>query len=61
MFSKGGFRTIRYVSPLHSDHSATRDKSLATFCEEVVQVLIDMKAPGCQWLDLAPLDVVSLQ
>jgi len=31
-----------------------RDKSLATFCEKVVQILIDMKVPGCQWLDLAP-------
>jgi hypothetical protein len=33
--------------------SGARDKSLATFCEWVVQILIDMKAPGCQWLDLA--------
>lgn len=34
---------------------AARDKLLATFAEQVVQILIDMKAPGCQWLDLAPL------
>ena len=33
--------------------SEARDKSLATFCEWVVQILIDMNAPGCQWLDLA--------
>jgi hypothetical protein len=33
--------------------SEARDKSLATFCEWIVQILIDMKAPGCQWLDLA--------
>ena len=26
------------------------DTSLATFCEAVVQILIDMNAPGCQWL-----------
>jgi hypothetical protein len=29
------------------------DKSLAAFCEEIVQVLISMRAPGCEWLDLA--------
>jgi hypothetical protein len=31
---------------------AARDKSLADFCESVVQILIDMNAPGCQWLYL---------
>jgi hypothetical protein len=31
---------------------AARDKSLADFAEGVVQILIDMKAPGCEWLDL---------
>jgi hypothetical protein len=34
-------------------YAASRDKILAVFAEDVVQVLIDMKAPGCQWLDLA--------
>ncbi len=29
-----------------------RDTSLAAFAEDVVQILIDMKAPGCKWLDL---------
>ena len=33
-----------------------RDKSLAAYAEDVVQVLIEMKAPGVQWLDLAPLE-----
>ena len=33
--------------------AVARDKSLAAFCEEVVQVLIGMKVPGCKWLDLA--------
>ena len=28
------------------------DKLLSTFAEEVVKILIDMKAPGCQWLVL---------
>ncbi len=32
--------------------AAARDKSLADFAECVVQILIDMNAPGCQWLAL---------
>ena len=35
-----------------ADADATRDKSLANYAEAVVQILIEMKAPGCQWLDL---------
>ena len=31
---------------------AARDKSLSDFAEGVVQILIEMKAPGCQWLFL---------
>ena len=31
---------------------AAQEKVYADFCEGVVQVLIEMKAPGCQWLDL---------
>ena len=34
---------------------ADRDKILSDFAEAVVQILIDMKAPGCKWLELAPL------
>jgi hypothetical protein len=34
---------------------AARDKSLAEYAEWIVEILIDMKAPGCEWLDLAPL------
>jgi hypothetical protein len=33
---------------------AARDKSLAAYAEWVVEILIDIKAPGCQWLDLVP-------
>jgi hypothetical protein len=33
-----------------------QDKLLSDFAEGVVQVLIEMKAPGCQWLDLVPVD-----
>jgi hypothetical protein len=33
---------------------AARDKSLAAYGEWVVEILIDMQAPGCQWLDLVP-------
>jgi hypothetical protein len=32
--------------------NAAKDAELAFFAEEVVQVLIDMKAQGAQWLDL---------
>lgn len=35
-----------------ADADAARDKSLAEFAEDVVQILIDMNAPGCQWLEL---------
>ena len=31
---------------------SARDKSLADYAEAVVQILIEMKAPGCQWLEL---------
>src|SRR5208337_959200 len=30
--------------------SAARDKSLSEYAEAVVQILIEMKAPGCEWL-----------
>jgi hypothetical protein len=32
--------------------NSARDKSLADYAEHVVQILIDLKAPGCQWLPL---------
>jgi hypothetical protein len=32
------------------------DTVLSGFAESVVQVLIEMKAPGCQWLDLVPIN-----
>jgi len=32
--------------------NVARDKSLASFCEDVVQVLISMNVPGVQWLAL---------
>ena len=35
---------------------AASDKILAEFAECVVLVLIEMKAPGCQWLDLVPIN-----
>jgi hypothetical protein len=31
-----------------------RDTSLAEYAEWVVEILIDMQAPGCEWLDLVP-------
>lgn len=37
-----------------------RDDSLAAFAETVVQVLIEMRAPGCQWLDLTEAPSLKL-
>lgn len=31
------------------------DHALAEYAEWVVEILIDLKAPGCQWLSLVPL------
>ena len=42
-------------SAAYSAYSAARDQVLGAFAEEVVQVLVEMRAPGCQWLELAPL------
>jgi hypothetical protein len=39
--------------------AAAHDKSLAVYAESVVQLLIEMKAPGVQWLDLAPYEAMS--
>jgi hypothetical protein len=36
-----------------------RDTVLAEFAEDVVQILIEMKAPGCQWLWLTELPKAS--
>ena len=33
-------------------YAAARDEVLAAFAEDVVQILIAMEAPGCQWLAL---------
>jgi hypothetical protein len=33
-----------------------RDRVLAEYAEWIVEILIDMQAPGCQWLDLTPKD-----
>ena len=32
---------------------AAAEQVLVTFAENVVQILIEMKAPGCQWLDVS--------
>ena len=37
-------------------YDAAGDKSLAAFAEGVVQILIEMNAPGCQWLALTELE-----
>jgi hypothetical protein len=40
----------------YADAARTRDRVLAQYAEWVVEILIDMKAPGCQWLELVPLN-----
>lgn len=40
------------ASEARGKRKAVRDKYLAGFAEDVVQILIDMKALGCQWLPL---------
>jgi hypothetical protein len=35
-----------------ADATYARDRSLTAFAEGVVQILIEMKAPGCEWLGL---------
>jgi len=37
----------------------TRDRVLADYAEWIVEILIDMQAPGCQWLDLVPKEMAS--
>ena len=39
--------------------AAKRDEVLSDFAEAVVQILIEMNAPGCQWLDIAPIEQVA--
>jgi hypothetical protein len=43
------------ASAASHSNAAKRDAVLSDFAEAVVQILIDMDAPGCQWLDLAPV------
>jgi membrane protein involved in colicin uptake len=39
----------------YAAYAAARDKSLADFAEDVVQILISMKAPGCEFLALTEI------
>jgi hypothetical protein len=35
--------------------AVARDRVLAQYAEWVVEILIDMRAPGCEFLDLVPV------
>jgi hypothetical protein len=48
-----------YAASSYAARYAANDKELATTAEDVVQILIAMDAPGCQWLDMAPLPVME--
>jgi hypothetical protein len=53
--AEDGERIARAAADAYADADArTRDRVLADFAEWVVDILIDMGAPGCQWLYLAP-------
>jgi hypothetical protein len=39
-----------YAAAYAAANAAARDKILGDFAEDVVQILIDLKAPGAQWL-----------
>lgn len=43
---------VSYAAADAKKRAAVRDENLARYAEAVVQILIDMKAPGCQWLHL---------
>lgn len=47
--------TQRALVRAASAASAASDNELAQTAEAVVQVLVNMGAPGAQWLSLAPL------
>ena len=42
-----------YAAAYAADAAASADQILAAFAEGVVQILIEMKAPGCKWLEAA--------
>ncbi len=48
-----------YAAAAAADAYAARVKVLSAFAESVVQILIEMKAPGCEFLDLVPLEAAS--
>jgi len=44
-----------YAADAAADAARARDRVLSDFAERVVHILVDMGAPGAQWLDLSPL------
>ncbi len=48
--------SARSARSAESAWSAARDKSLSIAAELCVGVLIEMKSPGCKWLDLTPIE-----
>lgn len=42
-----------------ADAANARDRVMTQFAEWVVEILIDMGAPGCRWLVLAPQDATA--
>lgn len=48
-------QAVHYAAKL-ATNTVSKDKVLSDFAESVVQLLVEMKAPGCKFLDLAPLE-----
>jgi len=53
---RGFWEAIRKVSWARSILPTAKDAIFSKVAEEIVQILIRMKAPGVQWLYLAPLE-----
>ena len=49
-FAKRVARLAIQIYAADADAANAYDQVLAAFAEGVVQILIDMKAPGCKWL-----------
>src|ERR1700721_888939 len=60
-YAAAAYAAAAYAAAAYAAAAVARDKSLAAFSEGVVEILLDMKAPGCQWLDLTETRERSVQ
>jgi len=50
-----GERVARVAAAAAAADARTRDRVLAQYAEWVMEILIEMQAPGCEFLDLVPV------